>query len=64
MLKNFDTNHHKIVIDTPELATALEDATTEGVITITFEKTKNIYKLDSKKGTIEGPTTSSTSDEP
>ena len=26
MLKNFDTNHHKIVIDTPELATALEDA--------------------------------------
>ncbi len=26
MLKHFDTNHHKIVIDTPELATALEDA--------------------------------------
>lgn len=26
MLKNFDTNHHKIVIDTPELAKALEDA--------------------------------------
>lgn len=26
MLKNFDTNHHKIVIDTPELALALEDA--------------------------------------
>lgn len=45
-------------------ATALEDTTTEGVITITFEKTNNIYKLNSKKGTIEGPTTSSTSDEP
>lgn len=26
MLQNFDTNHHKIVIDTPELAKALEDA--------------------------------------
>lgn len=26
MLKNFETNHHKIVIDTPELAKALEDA--------------------------------------
>lgn len=26
MVKNFDTNHHKIVIDTPELANALEDA--------------------------------------
>lgn len=26
MLQHFDTNHHKIVIDTPELATALEDA--------------------------------------
>lgn len=26
MLNNFDTNHHKIVIDTPELAHALEDA--------------------------------------
>lgn len=26
MLKHFNTNHHKIVIDTPELACALEDA--------------------------------------
>lgn len=26
MLKHFDTNHHKIIIDTPELACALEDA--------------------------------------
>ncbi len=26
MLKNFDTKHHKIVIDTPELAKSLEDA--------------------------------------
>lgn len=26
MLQHFDTNHHKIIIDTPELATALEDA--------------------------------------
>ena len=26
MLQHFDTNHHKIVIDTPELASALEDA--------------------------------------
>ena len=26
MLKHFDTNHHKVVIDTPELACALEDA--------------------------------------
>ena len=26
MLKHFDTNHHRIVIDTPELAIALEDA--------------------------------------
>ena len=26
MLKHFDTNHHRIVIDTPELAMALEDA--------------------------------------
>ena len=26
MLNNFDTNHHKVVIDTPELAKALEDA--------------------------------------
>lgn len=26
MLQHFDTNHHKIVIDTPELTTALEDA--------------------------------------
>ena len=26
MLKNFDTNHHKVIIDTPELAKALEDA--------------------------------------
>lgn len=26
MLKHFNTNHHKIVIDTPELAKALEDA--------------------------------------
>ncbi len=26
MLKHFDTNHHRVIIDTPELATALEDA--------------------------------------
>lgn len=46
-----------------EAGATAEDAT-EGVITITFEKTKNIYKLDSKKGTIEGPTTSTTDEEP
>lgn len=37
-------------------ATATDD-TTVGVIRIAFTDSKNVYKLDSKKGTIEGPIT-------
>lgn len=37
-------------------ATATDD-TTVGVIRISFNKSKNVYKLDTKRGTIEGPIT-------
>lgn len=37
-------------------ATATDDSTV-GVIRIAFEDSENVYRLDSKKGTIEGPIT-------